>query len=77
MGAFGAALAAVVVPAVVVGLGHFQPDVGLDDAGDRAELLAELARMSVRASAAPDDVRTRLMGGIDGWLAREDVARER
>ncbi len=31
--------------------------------------LAELARMSVRASTAPDDVRTRLLGGIDDWLA--------
>ena len=30
--------------------------------------LAELARMSVRASAAPDDVKARLMGGIDDWL---------
>jgi adenosine deaminase len=33
------------------------------------EDLAELARMSVRASSAPDDVRVRLMGGIDDWLA--------
>ena len=33
------------------------------------ETLAELARMSVRASAAPDDVRARLMSGIDEWLA--------
>jgi adenosine deaminase len=32
--------------------------------------LAELARMSVRASSAPDDVRTRLLAGIDQWLAR-------
>jgi adenosine deaminase len=31
--------------------------------------LAELARMSVRASCAPDDVRARLLGGIDSWLA--------
>lgn len=31
--------------------------------------LAELARMSVRASAAPDDVRTRLLTGIDDWMA--------
>ena len=29
--------------------------------------LAELARMSVRASAAPEDVRERLLGGIDRW----------
>ena len=30
--------------------------------------LAELARMSVRASAAPDDVKERLLVGIDDWL---------
>ena len=30
--------------------------------------LAELARMSVRASSAPDDVRNRLLSGIDDWL---------
>ncbi|POM25431.1 Aminodeoxyfutalosine deaminase [Actinomadura rubteroloni] len=33
--------------------------------------LAELARHSVRGSAAPDDVRSRLLSGIDDWLARE------
>jgi adenosine deaminase len=37
---------------------------GLDDAE-----LAELARCSVRGSVAPDDVRSRLLEGIDGWLA--------
>lgn len=31
--------------------------------------LAELARQSVRASAAPDDVRKELLQGIDDWLA--------
>ncbi|MGP3981856.1 adenosine deaminase [Streptomyces sp. KR80] len=31
--------------------------------------LAELARQSVRASRAPADVRERLLGGIDAWLA--------
>ncbi len=31
--------------------------------------LAELARMSVRGSAAPDDVRRQLLADIDGWLA--------
>lgn len=31
--------------------------------------LAELARMSVRASAAPPTVRSRLLAGVDGWLA--------
>jgi len=30
--------------------------------------LAELARMSVRASAAPARLRTRLLAGIDSWL---------
>jgi adenosine deaminase len=31
--------------------------------------LAELARMSVRGSAAPDQVRKELLAGIDAWLA--------
>lgn len=31
--------------------------------------LAELARMSVRASRAPDDVRARILDDIDAWLA--------
>jgi adenosine deaminase len=31
--------------------------------------LAELARMSVRGSVAPSDVRARLLAGIDAWLA--------
>ena len=31
--------------------------------------LAELARMSVRASRAPDDVQDRVLGEIDAWLA--------
>ncbi len=33
--------------------------------------LAELARMSVRASRAPDDVRARVLADIDGWLAAD------
>ncbi|MFB7517815.1 adenosine deaminase [Streptomyces sp. NPDC056144] len=33
------------------------------------EELAELARQSVRGSAAPEDVRAKLLAGIDGWLA--------
>jgi adenosine deaminase len=37
---------------------------GLSDAE-----LAELARMSVRGSVAPAEVRSRLLGGIDAWLA--------
>ncbi|MET8011013.1 adenosine deaminase [Streptomyces sp. NPDC005271] len=31
--------------------------------------LAELARQSVRGSAAPEDVRRKLLAGIDEWLA--------
>jgi adenosine deaminase len=31
--------------------------------------LAELARQSIRASAAPDDLRKRLLAGVDAWLA--------
>ena len=30
--------------------------------------LAELARQSIRASAAPDEVRGRLLAGVDAWL---------
>ena len=33
------------------------------------EELAELARMSVRGSAAPDDVRATMLADIDAWLA--------
>ena len=41
----------------------------LDDAQ-----LAELARMSVRASRAPDSVREKVLGEIDAWLAAPDPA---
>ena len=34
------------------------------------EQLAELARMSVRASRAPDDIRDAILADIDRWLAR-------
>ena len=44
---------------------------GFDD-----EALAELARCSVRGSAAPDDVRASLLDGIDRWLAAEPAALE-
>ena len=37
----------------------------LDDAQ-----LAELARMSVRASRAPDDIRAATLADIDGWLSQ-------
>jgi adenosine deaminase len=33
------------------------------------EQLAELARMSVRASRAPDDIRRKTLSAIDAWLA--------
>src|SRR5712691_6931928 len=36
--------------------------------------LAELARMSVRGSAAPSDVQARLLTGIDAWLEAPDPA---
>ena len=35
---------------------------------------AELARMSVRASRAPDDVRADVTKAIDAWLASEPEA---
>jgi adenosine deaminase len=34
--------------------------------------LAELARQSIRASAAPESARKDLLQGIDDWLASED-----
>ncbi|HEV2374086.1 MAG TPA: adenosine deaminase [Streptosporangiaceae bacterium] len=39
---------------------------GLDDAA-----LAELARMSIRGSVAPPATATRLLAGIDAWLASD------
>ncbi|GAB6986896.1 adenosine deaminase [Nocardioides pyridinolyticus] len=36
------------------------------------EQLAELARMSVRASRAPEDAKAAILGDIDGWLASDD-----
>jgi adenosine deaminase len=33
------------------------------------EVLAELARMSVRASCAPDDVKSAILADVDSWLA--------
>ena len=36
--------------------------------------LAELAAMSVQGSAAPSEVKTRLLAGIDAWLAAPDAA---
>jgi adenosine deaminase len=40
-----------------------------DDHGQSDEGLAELARMSIRASRAPADRRARLLAGVDRWLA--------
>jgi adenosine deaminase len=40
-----------------------------DQQGLGDEALADLAACAVRGSAAPDDVRERLLAGIDGWLA--------
>lgn len=31
--------------------------------------LAELARQSVRGSAAPEDMKTKLLSGVDDWLS--------
>ena len=38
--------------------------------------IAELARMSVRGSAAPAATAARLLTGIDAWLAAEPVENE-
>ncbi len=35
--------------------------------------LAELARMSVRASRAPESVRSEILAGIDAWLSGPDL----
>jgi adenosine deaminase len=37
--------------------------------------LAELARMSVRGSVAPAEIRTRLLAGIDAWLSSPALPR--
>ena len=46
-----------------------QYELARDVHGCSDEDLAELARCSVRASAAPDGLRNRLLDGIDAWLA--------
>ena len=48
-----------------------QYEVARDCHGFTDAELAELARMSVRGSAAPDDVRSDLLDRIDEWLAAE------
>jgi adenosine deaminase len=45
-----------------------QYEAARDDQGFSDEDLAELARMSIRGSCAPPDVRTRLLADIDTWL---------
>jgi adenosine deaminase len=46
-----------------------QYEIARDVHGFTPVELAELARMSIRASAAPSDTRTRLLSAIDAWLA--------
>jgi len=46
-----------------------QYEIARDVHGFSPAELAELARMSVRGSAAPPDTRARLLSGIDAWLA--------
>jgi adenosine deaminase len=46
-----------------------QYEIARDVQGFTSAELAELARMSVRGSAAPPEVRKRLLSAIDTWLA--------
>lgn len=46
-----------------------QYEIARDGHGFTPAELAELARMSVRGSAAPPETRDRLLAGIDAWLA--------
>lgn len=46
-----------------------QYEIARDVHGFTPAELAELARMSIRGSAAPDDTRARLFSEIDAWLA--------
>jgi adenosine deaminase len=46
-----------------------QYEIARDVQGFTPAELAELARMSIRGSAAPPDTRARLLSGIDAWLA--------
>ncbi len=48
MMAIGAALAAMGVPTAVVGLSDFQANIGLDDAGDGGQLVAQAAVAGIR-----------------------------
>jgi adenosine deaminase len=46
-----------------------QYEIARDVHGCPPARLAELARMSVRGSAAPPDTQSRLLSAIDAWLA--------
>ncbi|MBO3101722.1 adenosine deaminase [Cellulomonas fengjieae] len=46
-----------------------QYEIARTEHGFSDEELAELARGSIRASRASDDVRARLLAGVDDWLA--------
>ena len=46
-----------------------QYEIARDVHGFTPAELAELARMSIRGSAAPAETRTRLLGAVDAWLA--------
>ena len=46
-----------------------QYELARDAHGFTDEELAELARQSVRGSAAPEGVRTKLLAGLDDWLS--------
>ena len=50
-----------------------QYEIARDVHGFTPAELAELARMSVRGSAAPPDTRARLLAGIDAWLADAEL----
>lgn len=51
-----------------------QYELARETHGFTDEELAELARQSVRGSAAPKEIATRLLDGIDGWLAGDGSA---
>jgi len=52
-----------------------QYEIARDVHGFTPPELADLARMSVLGSAAPTDVRNRLLAGIDTWLRGQPAAR--
>jgi adenosine deaminase len=52
-----------------------QYEIARDVHGFTPTELAELARMSLRGSAAPPDTRSRLLSAIDAWLAAAEPVR--